>query len=132
MRSRDRLGNDAPPKRGAHRRGLASGAARQLATLCVGLLAAVAAATAEPEGGASDVVIQEFMFMPMTLTVKTGSTVTWINRDLEPHTVVSDTGLFRSGALDADERFAFRFEQRGTYHFTCSVHPRMVGTIVVE
>jgi plastocyanin len=58
--------------------------------------------------------------------------VTWINKDEEPHTVVSDTGLFRSGAVDTNETFAFRFDNPGIYHFTCSIHPQMVGTIVVE
>jgi len=45
------------------------------------------------------------MFGPASLTVSAGSTVTWTNKDDEPHTVVSDTALFRSGALDTDESF---------------------------
>jgi plastocyanin len=78
------------------------------------------------------VVVKDFMFTPMSLTVKAGSTVTWVNMDDEPHTVVSNTQLFRSGALDTKETFSFRFTEPGTYHFTCSIHPRMVGTIVVQ
>jgi plastocyanin len=78
------------------------------------------------------ILIKDFMFTPMLLTVKAGSTVIWANKDDEPHTVVSDTGLFRSGAVDTDETFAFKFAKPGTYHFTCSIHPRMVGTIVVQ
>jgi plastocyanin len=76
--------------------------------------------------------MKDFMFTPMSVTVKAGDTVTWANKDDEPHTVVSDTGLFRSAALDTDETFSFKFDKPGTYHFTCSIHPRMVGTIVVE
>jgi plastocyanin len=72
------------------------------------------------------------MFVPTSLTIKTGSPVTWVNNDDEPHSVASDTGLFRSGGLDTGERYAFRFDKPGTYHFTCSIHPRMVGTIVVQ
>lgn len=78
------------------------------------------------------IVVKDFMFVPTSLTVKTGSTVTWANKDDEPHTVVSDTGLFRSGAMDTNESFSFKFDKPGTYHFTCSIHPRMVGTIVVQ
>lgn len=78
------------------------------------------------------ILIKDFMFSPMSLTVKAGTTVAWANKDDEPHTVVSDTGLFRSGAVDTDESFSFKFDQPGTYHFTCSIHPRMVGTIVVQ
>ena len=88
------------------------------------------AAAAETE--ATKVVIKDFMFMPMSLTVKAGSTVTWVNMDDEPHTVVSNTQLFRSGALDTKETFSFQFTEPGTYHFTCSIHPRMVGAIVVQ
>ena len=78
------------------------------------------------------VTIKDFMFSPTSLTVKAGSTVTWTNGDDEPHTVVSDDKLFRSGSLDTNESFKFRFEKTGTYHFTCSIHPQMVGTIVVQ
>ena len=80
----------------------------------------------------NQIVIQDFMFTPNPLTVKAGATVTWVNMDDEPHTVVSNTALFRSGALDTKESFSFKFAQPGTYHFTCSIHPRMVGIIVVQ
>ena len=78
------------------------------------------------------VMAKDFMFAPVATTVKAGSTVTWTNKDDEPHTVVSDTGLFRSAALDTDESFSFRFDKPGTYHYACSIHPRMTGTIVVQ
>jgi len=78
------------------------------------------------------VMAKEFMFAPAALTVAAGSTVTWTNRDDEPHTVVSDSGLFRSAALDTNESFSFRFDKPGTYRYTCTIHPRMVGTIVVR
>ena len=79
-----------------------------------------------------NVLIRNFMFSPTTLTVPAGSTVTWSNLDQEPHTVVSDTGLFRSGAMDTSESFSYKFDKPGTYHFTCSIHPQMVGTVVVQ
>jgi len=83
-----------------------------------------------PDG--AQIVIKDFMFSPTSLTVKSGSTVVWSNKDEEPHTVVSTDGLFRSGAVDTDESYSFKFDKPGTYHFACSIHPRMVGTIVVE
>jgi plastocyanin len=99
------------------------------ALLC---LAADCLAAGEAPPVAARVQVKDFMFEPMSLTVAVGSTVTWSNLDDEPHTVVSDTGLFRSGALDTAGTFSFRFDKPGTYHFTCSIHPRMVGTIVVR
>src|SRR5580698_8743201 len=44
--------------------------------------------------------VENFMFAPLSMTVKAGATVTWTNRDQEPHTVMSSDGSFRSGALD--------------------------------
>ena len=93
---------------------------------------ALGSAAIAGEPSASVVVAKEFMFSPATLTVAAGTTVTWSNRDEEPHTVVSDTGVFRSGAVDTDETFTFKFVKPGVYHFSCSIHPRMIGTIVVE
>lgn len=81
---------------------------------------------------ANRIVVKNFMFSPNSLTIKAGSSVTWANMDDEPHTVVSDAGLFRSGAMDTNESFTFQFDKPGTYHFTCSIHPQMVGTIVVR
>jgi plastocyanin len=81
---------------------------------------------------ATKIVVKDFMFSPTPLTVKAGSTVTWINMDDEPHTVVSDTGVFKSGGMDTNESFSFKFDKAGTYHFTCSIHPRMVGTVIVQ
>jgi len=78
------------------------------------------------------IVVKDFMFKPTPVTVKAGATVTWTNMDDEPHTVVSDTGVFKSGGMDTNESFSFKFDKPGTYHFTCSIHPRMVGTIVVQ
>ncbi|HEV7611297.1 MAG TPA: cupredoxin domain-containing protein [Steroidobacteraceae bacterium] len=82
--------------------------------------------------GPARISMKDFMFSPVPLTVSAGSTVTWTNLDDEPHTAVSDTGLFRSGAMDTNETFSFKFDTPGTYHFTCSIHPRMVGTIIVR
>lgn len=39
---------------------------------------------------------------------------------------------FKSTALDTDGEFSFVFSKPGTYKYFCSVHPRMVGTVVVE
>ena len=102
----------------------------------VGVVALCCGATASPaETGSANpaqIEIKDFMFTPMSITVKAGSTVTWVNRDDEPHSVVSDTGQFRSGAVDTGESFAYKFDKPGTYHFSCSIHPRMIGTIVVQ
>jgi plastocyanin len=76
--------------------------------------------------------IKDFAFNPQTITVKAGEKVTWINRDEEPHTVVSVEKQFKkSTALDTDQEFTITADAPGTYTYFCSVHPKMTGTIVV-
>ena len=77
--------------------------------------------------------IKDFAFSPPTLTVKAGEKITWINRDDEPHTVVSVGKKFpKSSALDTDQEFSITASAPGTYEYFCSVHPKMTGTVVVE
>jgi amicyanin len=82
----------------------------------------------------TEVKIDNYSFSPGTLTVPVGTTVTWINRDETPHTVVAqDAGhSFRSGGLDTDDKFSFTFEKAGTYTYICTVHPYMTGKVVVQ
>lgn len=81
----------------------------------------------------NQIVIKDFHFSPETLTVKSGEKVTWINRDEEPHTVVSVEKQFKkSSALDTDQEFTITSGAPGVYTYFCSVHPKMTGTIVVE
>jgi len=76
--------------------------------------------------------IDNFSFGPATLTVAAGTTVTWTNNDDVPHTVVSDEKLFKSKALDTDDKFSFTFTKPGTYNYFCSVHPKMTAKVVVQ
>jgi plastocyanin len=87
-----------------------------------------------PNAAPNAVTIDNFAFAPATITVPAGTTVTWTNQDDEPHTVVSasDSKLFKSAALDTDDHFSFTFAQPGTYSYFCSIHPHMVGTVVVK
>jgi len=77
--------------------------------------------------------IKDFAFNPQTITVKSGEKITWINRDEEPHTVVSVQKQFKkSTALDTDQEFTITAGAPGTYTYFCSVHPKMTGTIIVK
>ena len=81
-----------------------------------------------------EIVIDNFAFSPAQITVPRGTRLTWTNRDDDPHTVTSatDPKAFKSPALDTGESFAFTFNEPGTYRYFCSIHPHMVGTIVVQ
>jgi plastocyanin len=76
--------------------------------------------------------IANFTFDPSTLTVKAGTTVTWINQDSEPHTVTSQgQGPLRSAALPTGARYSYTFTTPGTYSYLCTIHPSMTGTVTV-
>lgn len=80
---------------------------------------------------AATATIQSFAFHPMTVTVNPGSTVTWTNLDLAPHTVTSDTGLFDSGAISQNGTYPHTFNTPGTYEYHCMIHPFMAHAFVV-
>ena len=86
----------------------------------------------QPSAANAEVKIDNFSFAPQTVTVPAGATVTWINRDDIPHTVVSTDGVFNSKVRDTDEKFSFTFAKAGTYLYYCSVHPKMTGKVVVQ
>ena len=76
--------------------------------------------------------IDNFNFTPLTLVIAPGTTVTWTNADDTPHTVRETDGKFKSAALDTDDTFSQTFTAPGEYEYFCSIHPRMVGKIVVK
>jgi plastocyanin len=76
--------------------------------------------------------IDNFTFSPETVTVAPGTTVTWINGDDIPHTVVAQNKGFRSKPLDTDDRYTFTFTTPGEYSYFCSLHPHMTGKVVVK
>jgi plastocyanin len=96
------------------------------------LTAALPAHAADRAGPAATIEISGFTFAPRTITVAAGTTVTWRNRDAEPHTVRGADELMRSGALDQDESYSVKFDKPGTYRYGCSIHPQMSGTIIVQ
>jgi plastocyanin len=87
-------------------------------------------APAAPVSG-NQVTIDGFAFAPATLTVAAGTSVTWTNRDEEPHTVAASDGSFRSPGMGTGATFSHTFATPGTFDYVCSIHPMMHGTVVV-
>ena len=80
----------------------------------------------------AEIKIANFTFDPPILTMKAGTTVTWVNNDDIPHLVSEKDGKFRSSALDTNETFSETFKDAGTIEYFCVLHPHMTGKIVVE
>jgi len=98
------------------------------------LIALMALVVMNGNANAADaqVKIANFTFEPPVLTVKVGTTVTWVNDDDIPHLVSEKDGKFRSSALDTNETFSETFKEAGTIEYFCVLHPHMTGKIVVE
>ena len=93
----------------------------------------LAASSGEKPANVAEVKIDNFSFGPATITVPAGATVTWRNNDDVPHVVSSDDNkMFKSKALDTDDRFSFTFTKPGTYNYYCAIHPKMTAKIVVQ
>jgi predicted secreted protein with PEFG-CTERM motif len=77
-------------------------------------------------------------FIPSTVTIEAGGTVTWENTDNAAHTATGGTptdgpsGVFDSSLMMVDGTFSFTFDSAGTYPYFCMVHPWMQGTVIVE
>ena len=103
-----------------------------LALAAFALSAVTVEAKAGPPPQTAVVRIGNFTFAQQTLTVRPGTTVTWVNDDDIPHTVVAKNFSFRSKVLDTGDRFSFTFANAGQFAYFCSLHPHMTGTIIVK
>ncbi|WP_414686720.1 cupredoxin domain-containing protein [Mycobacterium sp.] len=89
-----------------------------------------ATGSAAPVAGDA-VSIDNFAFVPATLTVRVGSTVTWTNHDEEPHTIAASDGSFHSPGMGSQATYSHTFPTAGRFDYVCSIHPFMHATVVV-
>jgi len=87
---------------------------------------------ATPSAQRVEVMILNLSFQPASITVGRGSTIVWRNQDTVAHTVIAEDGSFGSDAIVAGDTFVQRFDKVKTYTYSCSIHPEMKGTIIVE
>lgn len=85
-----------------------------------------AASGAVPKG-----LMQHYRFVPTTITVQPGSTVTWYNDDEVAHNIVATDGSFDSGDMAQGASFGHTFRDTGVFDFACKIHPTMKGRIIV-
>jgi plastocyanin len=106
-----------------------------------GLLAACANASAQQPSttgqpnaaapGPQLVRAANFSFQPGSLSVPSGTVVTFRNDDGDAHTFSADSGAFDSGVVNGGQSFSFTFAKPGTFAYHCNIHSSMRGTIVV-
>ena len=95
-------------------------------------LAGVATACARESGVVHHrLEIADLVFRPEEAVVAPGDTVTWINRDLVPHTVTAADDSWDSGALTRDSTFSWVAQPGDSVRYVCRYHPMMTGVLVV-
>src|SRR5262245_30301624 len=112
-----------------------------LAAACNGYSTAEPSPTPSPtpDGPSTAVAIPmnaEFLgnqaFTPDQVTVNAGTTVVWTNTDSTAHTSTADGNAWNSGIVSPGGRFTVTFQTAGTFPYHCTIHPGMVGTVVVR
>jgi len=110
------------------------------AVVVVGTLLAVSVAGAHKHPTAMaqkhptrTVLIQNFHFKPAHITIKRGTKVRWINKDMHPHTATANNGRsFDSGRLGKGQRYSHTFKRAGKKPYHCEIHPFMRGSVLVK
>jgi plastocyanin len=103
------------------------------------VLAAVAAAALVVTGASQpastavtkNVKITATAFSPATVTIATGDSVKWTNKDTKTHQVVSNTGAFASPIIGVNHTYTHTFNTAGTYKYHDALHPALTGKVVV-
>ncbi len=90
-----------------------------------------ATSTATVTTPTTDVIIQNFAFVPQHITITVNTAVRWTNLDGAPHTSTSTTGVWDSGTLTTGQSFSFTFSTVGLYPYICAIHQGMTGTVAV-
>jgi plastocyanin len=83
-------------------------------------------------GALPDGVMQNYSFVPKTIHVKAGSTLTLYNDDQLVHTILADDGSFASNFMGTGASFSVKLDQPGSIAIHCSLHARMKATIIVD
>ena len=104
--------------------------------VCTGALlglsswAAVGCVSSKPT--THSITIQGFQYLPGSLTVQAGDTITWTNTDIVPHTATAQGDDLDSRSIESRQGWRFVAARTGTYRYVCAFHPAMRGTLVVR
>jgi len=83
-------------------------------------------------GGAVQVAMVDKEFDPETVTIPVGGSITWVNQDTVSHNAVADDGSWATDLFGGGNSTTLTFDTPGTYSYSCTPHPNMTGTVIVE
>lgn len=90
------------------------------------------ACTAATATSTSTVTMAGMAFSPSCIKVAAGTTVTFTNNDTTTHDVTANDGSYQSAFLAPGQSYARTYATAGTSPYHCSIHPMMVGTVIVQ
>jgi plastocyanin len=77
------------------------------------------------------VTIDGSQFSPADLTVRSGDSIVWVNKDILAHTATSTSAGFDSKVIAPGKSWKYVAKKKGHFAYTCSFHP-MNGRVVVR
>jgi plastocyanin len=89
-------------------------------------------AESKPAGEQVTVRINGMRFEPENITVKPGTTVTWVQSNPMPHTITGKNNGLRSNTLLTGQKYSYTFNEAGSFAYACDFHPSMRGRVSVE
>jgi len=102
-----------------------------LLLIAVLAVAGLASAAAAQKNATTTISITATGFAPDDVRVQPGDTVTWKNNDTHPHSIVSDTGLFSSRALEPGQTYSRQFDVESSYSYHDGTKTTSTGTVNV-
>jgi plastocyanin len=125
------LPSSPQPSRGSRRSRLLAVVLAVVAVLVAGsaLLVRAQLDPGPPVSGVTEVVVRDNEFIPPSIAVSPGTTVTWRWEGEQAHDVVGD-GF--ASPIQAEGEFSHTFSERGTFDYRCTLHAFMRGRVVVE
>jgi len=108
-----------------------------LAVIAIVSISGCTQSTGNQNGGGNQagnsVEIKNFAFVPSEITIKSGETIVWTNKDSTSHTITSDSGSeISSPSLSNGQTYSHTFNSAGAFDYHCSIHPSMKGKVIVE
>lgn len=76
--------------------------------------------------------IRGFQFVPSELVVSKGDTITWINRDISPHTATSTDASWDTGTLLQGESRTLIVSESFQSDYLCIFHVNMKGRVLTS
>jgi plastocyanin len=103
-----------------------------LAAIAFGSASVHEAVAEQPQNTEHKVEIVKFTFTPAKLEVRPGDTITWLNRDIVPHTATALDKSWDTGTIEPGKTKSLVVTDRMSGRYYCRFHPKMTADITLS